>query len=127
MSGYTFVCGTGELRASSYVGGTTLATAGGGVTTGSLGIDCRVAAGASQCSTITGSVPVHYTNPNPIATGAGRLTLTRAGLVAEKIGAGCAWLPNGIATIGPPSGSTEVTDLTFTVDGPNAPYIYRTP
>ncbi|MES1171259.1 MAG: hypothetical protein ABUL56_02750 [Actinomycetota bacterium] len=125
--GYTFVCGTGELRVNSYAGGTTLATAGGGVTTGSLKVDCRVAAGASQCSTITGSLPAHYTNPNPITSGAGRLTLTGAGLVAQKIGAGCAWLPNGTATVGPLSGSTSVGDLTFTMDGPNAPYIYRTP
>jgi hypothetical protein len=125
--GFTVVCGTAELRANSYSGGDTIETAGGGITEGSVtGVDCRLSAGASTCSTITGSVTGHYTNPNPIATGAGRLTITNTGqsLTVEKIGAGCAAIPHGNGTFGSPNG-TGVGHTTYTVDGPNAPYIFR--
>lgn len=125
--GYTLACSSAELRANSYAGGDTFATAAGGVTTGAItGIDCTLSAGASQCSTITGSIPVHYINPSPIATGAGTLTTTPAGqsLTIAKIGAGCAAIPSGTGTWGSPSG-TGVGDTTYVVDGPSAPYIYR--
>jgi hypothetical protein len=129
--GYAVVCSPATLNAISYSGGTTLATAGGGVTTGSLtNIDCRLSAGATQCSTITGSVHGHYINPNPIATGAGRLTVTGTGqsLTVAKIGAGCAAVPHGRGTFGAPDpAGSGVLDTTYTVDGPNAPYIFRTP
>jgi len=128
--GFSFSCSTGELAAIGYAGGTTLATAGGGLTTGTLAaIDCRVSIGATTCSTITGSATAHYINPSPIGSGSGRLTLTAAGqlLQAQKMGAGCALLPNGTATIGAPGTGTSVSDLSYTVDGPGAPYLYRTP
>jgi len=127
-AGYTVACGSAELRANSYSGGDTLATAGGGRTEGSItNIDCRVSAGATACSTVTGSVTAHYTNPNPIATGAGTLTITNANsaLTVEPIGAGCLAIPShGTGTFGSPVGA-GVGDTTYVVDGPNAPYIYR--
>jgi hypothetical protein len=129
-AGYAVLCGTGELRASTYAGGTTIGTAGGGVTTGSVtNVDCRLSIGATTCSTITGSVPAHYINPNPIGTGSGRLTITTTGqaLSVTKIGSGCAAVPDGTGTFGSPGAGSTVTDLTYTVDGANAPYIYQTP
>ena len=98
-SPYTLVCSSAELRANSYLGGTTIFTAGGGTTTGLLAnIDCRISVGATTCSTVTGTLPVQYTNPNPIATGAGSLTVTSVGqaLTNHVIGAGCSGVfPNG--------------------------------
>ncbi len=130
-SPYTLVCSSAELRANSYVGGATLATAGGGTTTGLLtNIDCRISVGTTTCSTLTGTLPVQYINPNPIPVGAGSLTLTSVGqsLTTHVIGAGCSGVfPNGVATVGKPIGGTGITDITYTVDGPNAPYIFRTP
>jgi hypothetical protein len=129
-AGYAVSCSSAELRASTYVGGTTIGTAGGGVTTGSVtNVDCRLSIGATSCSTITGSVPAHYINPNPIATGSGRLTITSTGqtLTVTKIGAGCAAVPDGSGTFGSPGAGSTVADLTYTVDGANAPFIYRTP
>jgi hypothetical protein len=129
-AGYSLVCAPAALRAFSYAGGTTFATAGGGVTTGSVAsIDCRYGFGATTCSTVTGTIPAHFINPNPIASGVARLTLTATGqlLQAHKIGSGCAFVPDGQATIGGPGAGSAITDLTFTVEGPDAPYIYRTP
>jgi hypothetical protein len=129
-AGYSVLCSPASLNASSYSGGTTLATAGGGITSGSItGIDCRLSIGATTCSTITGSVNAHYTNPNPIATGSGTLTVTGPGQVlgVHKIGAGCAAVPNGNGTFGKPDAGSGVTDISYIVHGPNAPYIYRTP
>jgi hypothetical protein len=128
VMGFTVVCSSAELRADTYAGGHLLSTAGGGVTTGALtGVDCRLSAGGSTCSTITGTVPVHYINPNPLATGAGSLTATRGGaLTVSKIGAGCVAAPHGTGTWGSPNGA-GVADATYVVDGPNAPYIYRDP
>jgi hypothetical protein len=128
-AGYAIACGTSELRASGYVGGTTIGTAGGGVTTGTItGIDCTLSIGATKCATITGTVPAHYINPNPIASGAGRLTITTAGqaLSVHPITA-CAGVPTGTGTFGSPGAGSSIQDLTYTVDGPAAPYIYRTP
>jgi hypothetical protein len=128
-AGFTVLCGPAELRAISYVGGETFATAGGGVTTGTVtNIDCRVSIGATACVTITGSVHGHYINPTPMTTGAGRLTLTATGqsLTGDQLNA-CAAIPAGSATFGSPGATgTTVNDLTYTVDGPEAPYIYRT-
>jgi hypothetical protein len=128
VPGYDFVCSSAELRANSYAGGDTLATAAGGVTTGALtGLDCRLSIGPSTCLTVAGSIATRYTNPSALATGSGSLRLTAAGqsLTASKIGAGCSWFPNGVATIGSPSGASGIVDMTFTVHGPGAPYIYR--
>ncbi|MES1171260.1 MAG: hypothetical protein ABUL56_02755, partial [Actinomycetota bacterium] len=129
-AGFIVRCAPAELRASSYVGGTTFATAGGGITTGSVtNIDCRVSIGATDCVTITGTVPAHYTNPNPIASGAGRLTITATGqaLTADRINT-CVLIPPGFVTWGTPgSTATTITDFTYVYDGPGAPYIYRTP
>ena len=129
-AGFTVACSPAELRANSYVGGITFATAGGGVTTGAItNIDCTLSIGPVRCATVTGQVPGHYINPNPIGTGAGRLTVTAANqqLEVEAIGAGCAAIPAGTGTFGSPGAGSSVQDLTYTVDGPNAPYIYRTP
>jgi hypothetical protein len=129
-AGFTVACGAAELRAVTYSGGTELATAGGGITNGTVtNIDCRLSIGATTCVTVTGSVEAHYTNPNPIGTGAGTLTITAAGqaLTADTI-TPCAAIPAGTATFGSPGATSEqINDLTYRVDGPNAPYIYRTP
>jgi hypothetical protein len=130
VPGFSVACSTASLNAISYSGGTTLATAGGGITTASMtNIDCRLSAGPTICSTITGSVHGHYINPNPIATGAGRLTVTSTGqaLTISKVGAGCASIPHGTVTFGAPDAGSGVLDRSYTVDGPNAPYIFRTP
>jgi len=126
-SGYSFACSSAEFRANSYSGGDALATAGGGVTAVALtNIDCQVSGGATACLTITGRIPAHYTNPNPLASGPGRLTVTASGqtLTASPIGFGCAFLPTGGFTIGSPLGA-GIGDTTFVVDGPSAPYLYR--
>ena len=130
VAGYSVLCSPAELNAISYSGGTTLATAGGGVTAVSMtGVDCTLRFGATVCSTITGSVLGHYINPNPIATGAGTLTVTSTGqsLTIEKVGSGCAAIPHGTVTLGKPDVGSGVSDITYTVDGPNAPYLFRTP
>jgi hypothetical protein len=127
VMGYTVACSSAELRANSYAGGDTLGTADGGVTTGAItGVDCRLSAGPTQCSTITGSVTGTYTNPSPLASGSGRLTIPVTGqsLTVSKIGAGCATVPHGVGTFGTALGA-GITDTTYTVHGPNAPYIYR--
>ncbi len=127
-AGYAFHCEAAELRAISYVGGDSLATAAGGITTGSLrNFNCKVQVGATTCTTITGSIPVHYRNPSPITTGTGTLTLTTSGqqMEAHTIGAGCAFIPNGVVTFGSPGAGSNVADIAMSVHGPNAPYIYR--
>ncbi len=129
-AGYAVLCSSSLLRANSYAGGTTFATAGGGITTGTVtNVDCRLSIGANTCSTITGSVPAHYINPATLPGGPGRLTITPAGqaLSVTKIGSGCAAVPDGTGTFGSPGAGSTVADLTYTVDGSNAPYIYRTP
>jgi hypothetical protein len=128
VPGYGFVCSTARFRATGYTGGDTLATAGGGDTSGTLAnVDCRHGFGATSCSTITGTIPAHFVNPTPLATGNAKLTLSSTGqsLTAQKIGAGCAFLPNGQATIASAAGAGGIVDLTYNVDGPGAPYIYR--
>ena len=130
VPGYMATCNAASLNALSYSGGTTLATAGNGVTSGSItNIHCVLAVPGVQCSTVTGSVTAHYINPNPIATGSGRLTVTSTGqqLTATKIGAGCAAIPNGAVTFGKPGAGSTITDITYTVDGPGAPWMFRTP
>jgi hypothetical protein len=127
VMGYSVVCSSAELRANSYSGGDTLSTAGGGITNGTLtGVDCRLSAGATTCSTITGSVTGQYINPSPLATGQGRLTIPTTGqsLTVSKIGSGCLAVPHGAGTFGLVSGA-GIADMTYPVDGPNAPYIYR--
>jgi hypothetical protein len=66
---------------------------------------------------------------NPIATGAGRLTVTAAGqsLTCVEIGAGCTALPHGNGTFGGRDAGTGITDITYTVDGPSAPSMFWTP
>jgi hypothetical protein len=128
VPGYSVACATAEWRANSYAGGDTFATAAGGITTGQLyNIDCVVKFGLTTCSTITGTMPAHYTNPNTLAAGAGAFEITTAGqvLTIAKVGIGCAAIPHGTVTYGLPGTGSTVTDITYTVDGPNAPYIYR--
>jgi hypothetical protein len=126
--GYVIACATSEIRAMAYAGGTTFGTAGGGVTTMAIRVDCSLLIGPSRCSTITGTVPAHYINPNPINTGASRLTVTTAGqaLGMHQITA-CAGIPFGSATIGSPGAGSSIHDFTYTADGPAAPWIFRTP
>jgi hypothetical protein len=127
-AGYSFVCSTALLRAVSYTGGDTLATAAGGDTSGTLtSVDCRYGFGATNCLTVTGTIPAHFVNATPLATGSAKLTLASTGqsLTAHKIGSGCAFFPDGPATIGSPGAGSSIGDLTYTMDGPNAPYIYR--
>jgi hypothetical protein len=129
-AGFTLRCNTASFNAITYAGGTTIGTAGSGITTGTISnMDCRLSAGATTCTTITGFVPTDYINPNPIATGSGRLTVTGqlASMTASKIGAGCAAVPHGTVTVGTPDAGSGVLPIGFNVDGPNAPYIYRTP
>jgi len=129
-SPFTLTCAPARLRANSYVGGVTFPTAGAGITTGQIhSIDCTISIGATTCSTIAGSVPIHYINPIPIVVGAGSVTVTSVGqtLTTARIGAGCGLFPHGATTLGRPLGATGITDLTYPVHGPNAPYIYRTP
>ncbi len=125
---YTIACSPAELGANSYVGGTTPATAGGGITTATLtSIDCRVSQADTTCSTLTGSLVARYTNPTPIFTGSGTLTVTGIqGLTGHRIGPGCQVL-NGFTTIGTPGAGTSITPLNYSIDGPNAPYLFRTP
>lgn len=132
VPGFNAVCTTADVNALSYSGGTTFATAGGGVTVASMtNIDCVVSAAAIPCSTVAGSVNVDYINPATLnsATSAGSLTVTGVNqrLEVTKIGAGCAALPNGTGTFGRPGTGSTVTDITYTVDGPNAPWMFRTP
>ena len=127
--GYNVLCSSGELRVSSYAGGTTFATAGGGITTGSITIDCRLSFGATPCSTATGEVPAHLINPSPIGAAASGLTVTAAGqaLRWDRIGAGCAAIPDGAGTFGSPGPGSTVTPIAYALVGPGAPFIYRTP
>jgi hypothetical protein len=130
-AGYSVACNEAELNANSYTGGTTFASAGTGVTTGTItNIDCRISIGATACSTVTGTVSGHYINPH-ILTGAGgfgRLTVTAAGqsLTVSKIGAGCVALPHGAGTFGSPGAGSTVGNLTYQVDGTHAPWLFRT-
>jgi hypothetical protein len=129
--GFNANCTAAELNAISYSGGTTLATAGTGVTSGTItNIDCTVGAAGTKCSTITGTVNADYINPHVLNStdGFGRLTVTGGGhLTVSKIGAGCSAIPNGTGTFGSPGAGSTVTDITYQVDGPNAPWIFRTP
>jgi hypothetical protein len=129
--GYGVTCGQAELNALNYSGGTTFATAGGGVTQATItNIDCTVTAGGFPCSTITGGVIAHFVNAATLNSASpSRLTVTSAGqsLTVSKIGAGCAAMPHGAGTFGKPGAGTTVTDTTYTIDGPNAPWMFRTP
>jgi hypothetical protein len=123
--GYHVTCATAELSVNSYVG----ATADGGVTTGTVtNFDCTLSIGSTRCATITGTLPAHYINPNPIVSGTGRLTITTAGqsLTVHTVTA-CAGVPMGPGTFGAPGAGSSIVDLTYSIDGPNAPWIFRTP
>jgi hypothetical protein len=132
-AGFVVGCSTAELRAISYVGGTNFPTAGDGITAAQVAnINCTLSVGVNRCVTVTGAVNAHFTNPGvaggPPTSGAARLTITAANqqLTADQIAPGCALLPAGRVTFGSASG-TSVGNLTYVIDGPNAPYIYRTP
>ena len=130
--GFVMSCSPAELRASGYSGGTTFGTAGGGVTSGSVtNIDCEISVGPVPCGTLTGTVNMHYINAGSAGgavTGNARLTITATGQALYLVASGCAVFPTGTATFGSPGATgTTINDLTYTIDGPNAPYIYRTP
>ena len=133
-AGYSVACDEARLNANSYAGGTTFGTASTGITSGTISnIDCRIGIGATLCSTVTGTVSGHYTNPHTLTgsgvAGVGRLTVTATGqaLTVSKIGLGCAALPHGTGTFGSPGAGSTVANLTYEVTGPHAPWIYRTP
>jgi hypothetical protein len=131
VPGFSVTCSEGALNALSYSGGTTFATAGGGVTRATVtNIDCTVAASTTPCSTITGTITAHYINPATLnSSSPSSLTVTSAGqsLTVAKIGAGCAAIPHGAGTFGKAGAGSTVTDITYTIDGPNAPWMFRTP
>ncbi|MFA4929380.1 MAG: hypothetical protein WC558_12760 [Patulibacter sp.] len=92
----------------------------GGVTAGSYtGISCLITSSAVGCSaTLSGSMPVRYTNPS--ATTPGVVTVLTAGQALTLSGSTCppAILPNGSVQFGAPSGSgTSLANLNYTLTG----------
>ena len=86
VPGYTVACGTAELRANSYAGGDTFATAGGGVTTGAItGIDCCVVGGREPRARLSPARLRRTTSIRAHDHGAGRITITTAGAVADCV------------------------------------------
>jgi hypothetical protein len=127
VSGYSFVCQPGNFGAYSYSGGSTLATAAGGHISVSGTVNCGLKIAFIICGTF--HMPWEITAENPIPaliSGAG--SLIKKGVQAlrgifRNTATGCAALPEGTVTFGAPSG-TGVGDITYVVDGPNAPYMY---
>ena len=125
--GFAITCSPGAWDALNYTGGTTFATAGTGNTTWHFPVDCRLSAGATACSTITGFLHGDHVNPSAFLPDSSYTVVTDWSLRSHKIGAGCAAVPNGTATFGKPDAGSGVLDITYVIDGPNAPYIFRTP
>jgi hypothetical protein len=125
--GYVIACSSGETRASAYAGGHTFASATTGVTTLTITVDCSLSIGPTRCATITGTVHGHYINPHPITTGHGTLKITTAGqtLRVDQVTA-CAGVPIGTGTFGSPGAGSTVQDITYAINGPEAPWIYTT-
>ena len=120
---FTRTCATATLRTGTgpgaYSGGTTLATADGGVTSGSLAsISCQLKIGTTTCSTVTGTVQTTYTNPTPPST-AGKLTVLAAGQNLTATGTACAAIPQGSANFGSPS--VPPGNLVYNVTSPASP------
>ena len=66
VAGFSVICNPAELRANSYTGGDTFATAGGGVTAGSItGIDCRYRPVPRSARLSRARSTAHYINPRP--------------------------------------------------------------
>jgi hypothetical protein len=130
-AGYLMSCGSGTLRAQSYSGGTTLATAGGGHSIVTATVHCELSFGATVCSTLHETWPLTVENPNPIISNALKVIKFLAPIVIPpllnrilKKGSGCAAVPDGTTTFGAPDAGSNVLNLTYTVDGPTAPYLY---
>jgi len=120
---FTVTCAVATLRTGTgpgaYSGGTTLATADGGVTSGSLAsISCQLKIGATTCSTVTGTVQTTYTNPTQPST-AGKLTVLAAGQNLTATGTACAAIPQGSANFGSPS--VPPGNLVYNVTSPATP------
>jgi hypothetical protein len=124
--GYSVTCASRPFSANSYSGGSTLATAAGGHTTVTHTRHCTLSIGATTCSTISDTWTVTTVNPAPIATDKWKWTKRAIEVIhfILKIGAGCAAIPDGTTTFGAPGPGSTVTDLTYEIDGPNAPYMY---
>jgi hypothetical protein len=120
---YTVRCGVANLNANAggYNGGVSTSEAGsaGLSTEGSLsGILCTLkptAAPSNNCSTVTGTVPVTYTNPASLAAGVGaanqgslEVKVPGQSLTMASVG-GC------VTSIG--TGSTTFSALTYTISG----------
>ncbi len=130
-AGYAMSCGSGTLSAQSYSGGTTLATAGGGHSIVTATVHCDLSIGATVCSTLHETWPLTVENPNPLFSTVLKVGKFLAPIVIPvflnrilKKGPGCAGVPDGTTTFGAPGSGSTVTDLTYTVDGPTAPYLY---
>ena len=130
---FTVTCSAASLDTGTgpgaYSGGSTLATADGGVTQGTLtSISCTLKIGTTSCSTVTGTVEGQYTNPVQATSTAGKLTVFVAGqnLTAAKIGAGCAAIPDGPAEFG--TRTVPLGDITYNVTSPatlsSQPYVW---
>jgi hypothetical protein len=130
---FTVTCSAASLDTGTgpgaYSGGSTLATANGGVTQGTLtSINCTLKIGVTSCSTVTGTVESQYTNPVPATSTAGNLKVFVAGqnLTAAKIGAGCAAIPDGPSEFG--TRTTPLGDITYNVTSPatlsSQPYVW---
>jgi hypothetical protein len=131
---FTVSCAAADLDTGlapgAYSGGSTLATADLGVTQGTLSnVSCTLRIGATDCSTVTGSVEGQYTNPDQSLSTDGKLTVfggATQNLTAARIGTGCAAIPDGAASFG--SQSNPPGDLSFDVTDPahpaNEPYVW---
>jgi hypothetical protein len=110
---YNVACSSASLNADAngYNGGTPtgLASSAGLQTVGSLtGISCTIkptATPTANCSTVTGSVPGTYTNPNPLSTGNGSLSIPTTGqsLTVASVGGCVASIGTGAATYTAPA------------------------
>jgi hypothetical protein len=129
--GFSVTCSAGEVNAVGYSGGTTFATAGTGTAHVVRTEHCTLSAAGTPCSTSSGSSTNVYTNPHILGgnNSGGQFVVGTAGqrLEVTKIGAGCVAIPNGTGTFGKPGPGSTVTPISYVVDGPNAPWMFRTP
>lgn len=132
---HSFTCSASSFSADSYNGGvaTTLAAAGGKVTSGRLALDCQLRIGndtGTVCKNITGTIGYTYTNPtsvggsgsDPSADGTLTFPLASQSLTAaDPTGVRCAY-PNGATTISAPL--PGLGDPVYTVQGARQPIVW---
>ncbi|WP_027007920.1 hypothetical protein [Conexibacter woesei] len=109
--------------------GPIVAPADGGVTSMAItGISCTISLAGRACSTFTGMTPGLHTNPSNLARTDGSVSFPgNPGqvLVAAKVGAGCAPIPNGAVFLLNPGGAGMLLKYTFPAGGPAAqPYVW---